>query len=372
MVRFFPDGTLDNLVLQQIVNAKKRPLLLQYSMERVFRPESAANQIIQLIRSFNLEKGTIKQPKGLLQETPDFLEMLLLELYKEIEQILDTEYKCQKIYPPCYVMGDIHGNLEDLLSLEKTIWKQMPCLGANYLFLGDYVDRGQWGFECALYIVAFKILNPNKVTILRGNHEVRDLQVNYSYKKECVLKYGEVLGLKLWELTNKIFDKLPVSAIIDDTIFCAHGGIPRSATSIEQIREIKRELREPEAESAIAWEILWSDPCHAQQFNEIAEILNQNVDQLKGFIKNTKRGTAFLFNEEGLTDFLSHNGLTHLIRAHEVPPLGYRFHFGNKCLTIFSCSHYCGNDNDCACILVSDKRLRVLVIDTASNNPSTD
>lgn len=372
LVRFYPDGSHDSLVLQSIIEAKKRPAQLKYSIERVFNYESAANQTIQLIRDFNLYKGTAKQPRGLLQEAPDYLFILLLELYKEMGQILESEYKCQKIYPPCYVMGDLHGNLEDLLSLEKTIWKQMPCLGANYLFLGDYVDRGQWGFECSLYIIAFKILNPNKVTMLRGNHEVRDLQVHYSYKKECVLKYGEVLGLKVWEITNKIFDKLPVSAVIDDSIFCAHGGIPRSATNIDQIRAVKRELREPEAESAIAWEILWSDPCHAQQFNEIAEILNKDVDELKGFIKNTKRGTAFLFNDEGLTGFLRTNGLTHLIRAHEVPPLGYRYHFVNKCITIFSCSHYCGNDNDSACILVADKRLRVMQIDTVNNAPATD
>ena len=75
-------------------------------------------------------------------------------------------------YSPCYIIGDIHGNIEDLLSMSKTLWPTMPCVGSSFLFLGDYVDRGQWGLECALYLVAFKVLCPNKVTMLRGNHEV--------------------------------------------------------------------------------------------------------------------------------------------------------------------------------------------------------
>lgn len=238
--------------------------------------------------------------------------------------------------------------------MERALWKRIPCVGANYLFLGDYVDRGQWGLECALYIMAFKCLCPNKVTMLRGtincfselvsiinltinssigNHEVRNLQTctfrcpllsidwysflhfsDYTYKRECVIKYGEEFGIKIWEVTNQIFDKLPVAATVDDAIYCAHGGIPRSVQTIAQINQMKKELPNPEVDSAVAWEILWSDPCHAQQFNDICNFKGINPKTTSGYIHNTRRGTAFLFNEVGANGFLQQNGLTHIVR----------------------------------------------------------
>lgn len=351
---------------------KSLSIAQQYSIEIVFNRASAANIIINLVRDFVSRKGTVRKPNGLLQNNRDNLWKLLLAIYHEIDILLKNEKKCQKLASPCFIMGDIHGNIEDLFSLERTLWKQIPCVGANYLFLGDYVDRGQWGFECAMYLFAFKIICPNKVTLLRGNHEVRLLQSHYTYKRECMIKYGEIMGLKIWELTNRIFDKLPVCATVDDSIFCAHGGIPRTAQEVESIMKVKRELKDPERESPIAWEILWSDPCHMQQFLEIAELLHLNPAQLHGYIRNTKRGTAFLFNETGLNNFLRKNCLTHVVRAHEVPPLGYTFHFGNKCCTIFSCSHYCGNDNDCACIMADNQKLRIVHLDTVNNLSATD
>ncbi|KPM08795.1 Calcineurin-like protein phosphoesterase [Sarcoptes scabiei] len=343
-----------------------------HSIETVFNKKSAANIIIDLVRDFSANKGTVQKPNCLLQNRAEDLWKLLMAIYNDINSLLIAEKKCQKIKSPCYIMGDIHGNLEDLFSLEKVLWRQLPCVGANYLFLGDYVDRGQWGFECAIYLFAFKILCPRKVTLLRGNHEVRLLQTHYTYRRECVNKYGEIHGLKIWELTNRIFDKLPVCAVVDEAIFCAHGGLPHTVNEIDKITKIKQELRDPERESPAAWEILWSDPCHMQQFLEIADLLNFDAKKSDGFIKNTKRGTAFLFNEIGLNHFLRKNGLTHVIRAHEVPPLGYTFHFGDKCATIFSCSHYCGNDNECACVLVDTQRIRVIHLDTVNNASATD
>ncbi len=166
---------------------------------------------------------------------------------------------------------------------------------------------------------------------------MRALQANYSYKRECTSKYGEEVGLKIWETTNQIFDKLPVAAVVDDAIYCAHGGIPRSAATIAALNALRKELPNPEVDAAAAWEILWSDPCHAQQFNEICNYRGLNPATTGGYVFNIRRGTAFLFNEVGANGFLAANGLTHIVRAHEVPQRGYTFHFGNKCVTIFSC-----------------------------------
>ncbi len=207
--------------------------------------------------------------------------------------------------------------------MERTLWPLAPVMGAGCLFLGDYVDRGVWSLECTLYIAALKLLAPNRITMLRGNHEERTTQKHYSYLKECVQKYGEEMGLKVWELTNRIYDQLPVCGLVDDAIYCAHGGLPKSAKTVEQIVEVKRDIRNPEKESDIAWEILWSDPANEQEFVDTCEQKGVDPKTSGGFVFNTKRGTAFKFNEAGADSFLKANGLTHIIRAHEVAPVGF-------------------------------------------------
>jgi hypothetical protein len=111
---------------------------------------------------------------------------------------------------------------------------------------------------------------------------------------------------------------------------------------------------------------------NAQQFAETAEFSQIRVESARGFLKNNKRGTSFFYGEEAANNFLNSNGLTHIIRAHEVPANGFTFHFGNKCTTIFSCSHYCGNNNEAACVHVDSDKLRIVRLDTVNNAPATD
>jgi len=145
------------------------------------------------------------------------------------------------------------------------------------------------------------------------------------------------VGLQLWELINRIFDKLPCCAICDDAIFCVHGGIPCSAATIEQIRAVKQKLHDPH-NSNIMWEILWSDAAAQQQFVDVCQMQGLRPEQQDGFVFSTKRRTVFMFNEQAVDRFLRANFLTHIIRAHEVARPGYVFNFGTKFLTIFSCS----------------------------------
>lgn len=91
---------------------------------------------------------------------------------------------------------------------------------------------------------------------------------------------------------------------------------------------------------------------------------NQTLKWKSGFLPNTKRGTACYYSEEALTKFLDDNHLSHLIRAHEVIPPGYQYHMGGRCLTIFSCSNYCGGINESAVCLINDQKIRVIKIDT--------
>lgn len=125
---------------------------------------------------------------------------------------------------------------------------------------------------------------------------------------------------------------------------------------------------EPETESDIASEILWNDPITNQEYHDLfAKDKEHAATNPKGFLFNTKRGTAFYFSEDALTNFLTANSLTHVIRAHEVIPAGYQYHIGGRCVTIFSCSHYCGGLNEAAVGFVHDSKIRVIRVDTQSS-----
>jgi diadenosine tetraphosphatase ApaH/serine/threonine PP2A family protein phosphatase len=202
------------------------------------------------------------------------------------------------------LIGDVHGNLDDLITIERSLWKRYPLSGPNMVFLGDMVDRGKWSVECATYLLCLATIAPTKITLLRGNHEVRSLQCHYSYRVECIQKYGSDLGPKLWELTNRLFDLLPLCAVVDGAVFCAHGGIPRATTSLEEIAVIPEDIDDPEHQSQIAWEMLWSDPMAQPLFMETARLMKVDLTTCEGFLHNRKRGTAWTFNEEALNRFL--------------------------------------------------------------------
>lgn len=334
--------------------------------DEFLQDDNPITQLIQAIRQMHGDHGTCKHPKGVLSNDPKELIKLIEALHFRILDLFTTvNNKCVTASSPCFVIGDIHGNLEDLFSMERVLWRPLP-VGANLLFLGDYVDRGMWGVECALYVLALKALFPAKVTLLRGNHEVREVQLKYSFMEECRSKYQDEAEI-IFNLINEMFEQMPLSAVLDDAIFCAHGGIPFKATSLRDIVQLPQKLC-TEKDSEVFWEIIWSDPIHERDHLALCELLQQDPEEQDGFVRNNKRGAAWYYSAESARRWFAHNQLTHIMRGHEVPPNGFTFHFGDKCVTVFSSSHYQGN-NKCAVLFVDQQRIRVLRIDTARNGP---
>ncbi|KAH8042682.1 hypothetical protein HPB51_025314 [Rhipicephalus microplus] len=212
--------------------------------------------------------------------------------------------------------SDIHGNYRDLVCFEKALWRMGPVLTpANFLFLGDYVDRGEHGVEVIAHLFAQKILAPDKFYLLRGNHEVRSVQKMFTFYTECVNKFGERVGVEVWEQINACFDVMPIAAVVDTKVFCVHGGIPPpwlGGGYLAAINQIPKPLNDPESQSSLAWELMWSDP------------ISTEADQQRDFVPNMKRGTAHMFSAEALEEFLARNELSHVVRAHEVQQAGFQ------------------------------------------------
>jgi hypothetical protein len=145
-------------------------------------------------------------------------------LFKLMELLYD-ECNLLELQSPITLCGDIHGQSNDLLELFHCA-TGTPCpptaLCQQFLFIGDYVDRGHHSLDTFLYLVCLKICYPKILFLLRGNHESRQVSHLYGLYQETHLNYGHI---QIWRLCNEAFDLLPLAAVIDRRLFAVHGGL---------------------------------------------------------------------------------------------------------------------------------------------------
>jgi len=176
----------------------------------------------------------------------------LLLILLQAKEILTKESNVQAVSAPVTVCGDIHGQFYDLSELFR-IGGQCP--ETNYLFMGDYVDRGYYSLETVTLLVALKVRYKNRITILRGNHESRQITQVYGFYDECLRKYGNA---NVWKHFTDTFDYLPMTAVVSDRIFCLHGGLSPSIDTLDHARELDR-VQEVPHEGPMC-DLVWSDP----------------------------------------------------------------------------------------------------------------
>eukprot|EP00823_Brevimastigomonas_motovehiculus_P002924 TRINITY_DN1740_c0_g1_i1.p1 TRINITY_DN1740_c0_g1~~TRINITY_DN1740_c0_g1_i1.p1 ORF type:complete len:405 (+),score=76.98 TRINITY_DN1740_c0_g1_i1:108-1322(+) len=232
---------------------------------------------------------------------------------------------------PIKIVGDIHGQYFDLLRLFQ--YGGFPP-DANYLFLGDYVDRGKQSLETICLLLAYKIKYPENFFLLRGNHECASINRIYGFYDECKRRYN----IKLWKTFTDCFNCLPVAAIIDEKIFCVHGGLSPEHHSMDQIRRIARPTDVPD--SGIICDLLWSDP----------------DKEIEGWGEND-RGVSFTFGSDVVAKFLKKHDLDLVCRAHQVVEDGYEFFAKRRLVTIFSAPNYCGEFDNAGAMMSVDETL---------------
>lgn len=269
-------------------------------------------------------------------------ERLLKMACVRLKELLIEENNVEPVPLPAVICGDLHGQFFDVLTLLE-IGGDVP--DRHYVFMGDFVDRGYNSVETFELLLLLKLVWPQNVTLLRGNHESRQITQVYGFYDECLRKYGNA---NPWKYCTEVFDYLTLSAVVDNSVFCVHGGLSPQVNLLDQIRTIQR-VQEIPHEGAFG-DLVWSDP-----------------DDIEGWALSP-RGAGWHFGERPTLHFSQLNGLELIARAHQLVHDGYKYMFQDACrkiapkqieadenagllVTVWSAPNYCYRCGNVASIL---------------------
>eukprot|EP01056_Protomagalhaensia_sp_Gyna25_P000445 Protomagalhaensia_sp_Gyna_25__444@NODE_120_length_5101_cov_30_677993_g94_i0_p1_GENE_NODE_120_length_5101_cov_30_677993_g94_i0NODE_120_length_5101_cov_30_677993_g94_i0_p1_ORF_typecomplete_len833_score102_97Kelch_4/PF13418_6/1_8e13Kelch_4/PF13418_6/0_014Kelch_4/PF13418_6/5_1e06Kelch_4/PF13418_6/0_0019Kelch_4/PF13418_6/0_002Kelch_4/PF13418_6/1_4Kelch_4/PF13418_6/5_5e02Kelch_5/PF13854_6/3_1e07Kelch_5/PF13854_6/0_051Kelch_5/PF13854_6/3_3e07Kelch_5/PF13854_6/0_01Kelch_5/PF13854_6/0_021Kelch_5/PF13854_ len=291
-----------------------------------------------------------------------------IEVFKQEDMVL-------RLRPPIKVYGDIHGQYYDLMRLFGSYKSPVEELmreeyefppeydlngdidSVDYLFLGDFVDRGTHSLEVMCLLLALKLKYPRQVHLIRGNHEDHNINSVYGFKDECKRRLHEdpEAPESCYAMFNQLFEYLPVGALIEDRILCIHGGIGGSIHRVSDIAELRRplhvvQLPQTNLEQKVT-DLLWSDPT--------------DNDSILGVVPNDIRdpdrsGHIVRYGPDRVIEFLQNNNLDLIVRAHECVMDGFERFAGGRLITLFSATDYCNSHKNAGALLFIRRDLTVV------------
>lgn len=303
----------------------------------------STERIDEIVKLMLAHKATEPPPVGTHPRLLTITKEEVAGLCRQTQDLAMSQPMLLELQAPICVCGDIHGQFFDLLRI-------FQCAGlppaVNFLFLGDYVDRGLWSLETIILLMCFRIKYPLNFFLLRGNHESAGISRIYGFYDEIKQVYNSI---RLWKTFVNCFNCFPVAAIIDKKIFCCHGGLSPDLDSLQDINKIVRPTDVPD--TGIMCDILWSDPAMLKDKN------GYNTGEAgKGWAHND-RGISYTFGDDVVHEFCQKHKLDLVCRAHQQVADGYQFFAGKKLLTLFSAPNYCRTETNAGAFMMVDANL---------------
>jgi protein phosphatase len=284
----------------------------------------------------------------------------VIELINRCIKVVEEQPMVLRVEAPVKVFGDIHGQYQDLMRFFDLYSAPIEgpggdIEGLDYIFLGDYVDRGTHSLETMCLLMALKIKYPNQIHLLRGNHEDRWINSIFGFHAECEHRMNDNSENPIvFNHFNDLFDRLPLAAIVNDTVLCVHGGIGSSISSISDIEKIKRPLEiiheVTNIDQQLVIDILWSDPTDSDMDNGIQPNSTRDPTGIGNIVK---------FGPDRVNEFLKNNSLSLILRAHECVMDGFERFASGQLITVFSATDYCGKHKNAGAILFLTNKFEI-------------
>ncbi|KAI0147660.1 Serine/threonine-protein phosphatase PP1 [Xylariaceae sp. FL1272] len=256
-------------------------------------------------------------------------EEVIRYLCTKAKDLLLSQPSLLELQAPITIVGDLRGYHDSLL---RTFEINKPPPENKFLFLGGYTQLTRQGIEVMCLCLAYKIKYPDTFFLLRGNRECGPVTRIRGLYDECKNRYT----VSLWKAFGQVFDVLPLAAVIDDRVFCVHGGLSPELESMEQIRGIERPVHVPD--HGLVCDLLWSDPHKSDS----------------GWSGND-RGVSVTFGADIVQDFLKKHNLDLIVRGHQVVKDGYEFWAEGKLVTLCGTPDF-SDDGNAAAIMSIDER----------------
>jgi len=264
-------------------------------------------------------------------KTVSVAEPQLKSLCTTVREIFLSQSALIELEAPLKICGDVHGQYHDLLRIFE--YGGFPP-ESNYIFLGDFVDRGKQSLETITLMFLYKVKYHENFFLLRGNHECASITRIYGFYDEVKRRHN----IKLWKQFCDVFNCLPVCGLIDEKIICMHGGLSPELNSLDQVRRLIRPTDVPD--TGLLCDLLWADP----------------DKDISGWAEND-RGVSFIFGGDVVTAFLCKHDMDLVCRAHQVVEDGYEFFSKRQLITIFSAPNYCGEFDNAGAMMTIDDTL---------------
>jgi hypothetical protein len=363
-------------------------------------------------RTMTLLESRFAEKRDVFDHSSADLELLycaLTTLTAAASALFKAESSFLQLRSPIFCCGDIHGSFSDLLIIVRNMvpFGHPKYMATPILLLGDFVDRGPCSVEVVVYLMAWKVLCPNGIFLLRGNHEDPDVNGDISqygpasFLSVCLNLFGVDRGQEGWRAANDCFQFLPLAAVIDKQIFACHGGIPRlsetphtakspgdgvddikgsphraalSCSHFSQLlagcleagslkfRTLMPQTGDSEQQRSLrrlARELVWNDPAATASANSptatvVGAATGPQFDAM-GFRCNTGRGDTeeliLEFSRAAVEAFFERFQLKLLIRAHQHKTYGVELSSGANVITLFSSCNYAGENAAGACLI---------------------
>eukprot|EP00826_Nyctotherus_ovalis_P053963 TRINITY_DN7045_c0_g1_i2.p1 TRINITY_DN7045_c0_g1~~TRINITY_DN7045_c0_g1_i2.p1 ORF type:complete len:408 (+),score=108.29 TRINITY_DN7045_c0_g1_i2:849-2072(+) len=332
------DSSGESLEMRQ-----RRERVAQMFMNHLLRPKDWVNS--QFDRQFIFKKEDI------------------ITLARECIEVVKTQSTLLRVKVPVKVFGDFHGQYQDMMRFFD-LWRGPveamhggDIESYDYLFLGDYIDRGSNSLEVICLLMALKVKFPGQIHLLRGNHEDISINQAFGFAEECEERLDDDLNdeYSVFQTINELFDWLPLAGVIEDQILCLHGGIGSVMQKLSDLENLRRPLQVIHEvrtfEQQLVIDVLWSDPTDNDEEMGIQED-NARDPNNTGFIVK--------YGPDRVESFLQNNGLCMIIRGHECVMDGIERFAKGQLITVFSATDYCGKHKNAGGALFLQKDYEIV------------